>query len=388
MQKYLLILFSIIILSTSSINAQIKLGADKLDQLLPLLQDKKIALCVNQTSCLSNGTHLVDTLLSSGINIKKIFAPEHGFRGTADAGTKIHNETDKKTGLPIISLYGKNYKPTKEQLKDVDVLIFDIQDVGARFYTYISTLHYLMQSCAENSIPLYVLDRPNPNDKIDGPVLETKNASFVGKHQIPILHGLTMGELAQMINGENWLGNNLKCDLTILSMDGWIHGQAYSLPVKPSPNLPNDQAIKLYPSLCFFEATKMSVGRGTYFPFQVIGFPDAKYGKFTFKPTALKGFDSNPLQKEKLCYGIDLRNTPTDGSLTLEYLIRFYKKSGLGSKFFSSPQFMDMLSGTDKLRKQIMEGKSEKEIRKTWEKDLKKYRELRKKYLIYNDNRY
>ncbi|MDH6354828.1 uncharacterized protein YbbC (DUF1343 family) [Dysgonomonas sp. PH5-45] len=367
--------------------AQVKVGADCLNELLPLLKDKQTAIVANQTSCLNDGIHLVDALLTKGISITKIFAPEHGFRGMADAGERVLHGKDSKTGLQLISLYGKNYKPTKQQLEDTDIVVFDIQDVGARFYTYITTMHYVMQACAENNKLFIVLDRPNPNDHIDGPVLNMKFTSFVGKHPIPILHGLTIGELALMINGEGWLSNGLKCDLKVIPVKDWKHGQAYSLPIKPSPNLPNDQAIRLYPSLCFFEATKVSVGRGTEFPFQAVGYPNPKCGSFKFTPRALEGSDKNPLQKNRLCYGIDLRKEKTDGSLTLKYLISFYKSTGLGDKFFSSRQFMNMLAGTDQLRLQIQRGMTEKQIRKSWQKDLDKYKQMRSKYLLYKDER-
>jgi len=381
---FLCLLFSISVLG----NNNIKVGADRVDEFLPLLRNKNVALTVNHTSCLSDGTHLLDMLLSNNIKVNKIFAPEHGFRGDADAGAKVVNGTDSKTGLPLISLYGKNKKPTAEMLKDVDVVIFDIQDVGARFYTYITTMHYVMDACAEFGKQFIVLDRPNPHDYIDGPVLEPRHKSFVGMHPIPVLHGLTVGELAQMINGEGWLTNKRRCDLTVVTIDGWKHGESYSLPIKPSPNLPNDQSIKLYASLCFFEATNVSVGRGTYFPFQVIGYPNPKFGEFTFTPESLAGFDTNPLQKGKLCYGVDLRNERLESGFTLSYLIDFYKKSGLGAHFFKSRQFMNMLSGTKKLQQQIIAGTSEKKIRKSWEQDLKNYKEKRKKYLLYPDKSY
>lgn len=387
MKKIFLFIVLIVCLSNISLHSQVVLGADRMDVLLPLLEGKRVALIVNQTSCQTNGTHLLDALLSEKVMVKKIFAPEHGFRGTEDAGAKVANGKDPKTNLPVISLYGSNYKPTKAQLQDVDIVIFDIQDVGVRFYTYISTMHYAMQACAENNKECIVLDRPNPNDHIDGPVLKKGYTSFVGMHPIPVLHGLTVGELAKMINGEKWLGGNLECKLYVIPVTGWQHGNTYSLPIKPSPNLPNDQATKLYPSLCFFEATRVSVGRGTYFPFQVIGFPNKKFGKFTFTPKPLTGFDTNPLQKDILCYGLDLRDVKTDGGLTLKYLLDFYKKSGTGAKFFSSPKFMDLLSGSNQLRILIMQGKNEKDIRKTWNDDLEKYKAMRNKYLIYNDAR-
>lgn len=365
----------------------IKVGADQPEKYLSLINNKRVALVINHTSCRTNGAHLLDVLVSDGVNVTKIFAPEHGFRGNADAGEKIVNGKDVRTGLPVVSLYGKTKRPTPEMLADVDIVIFDIQDVGARFYTYISTMHYVMEACAENNKPLIILDRPNPNDYIDGPVLKLPYKSFVGMHPIPVLHGLTVGELAQMINGEGWLRSSGKCDLTVIQVEGWKHRQKYSLPIKPSPNLPNDQAIRLYPSLCFFEATNVSVGRGTYYPFQVIGYPDSRFGAFTFTPVSLEGFDKNPLQKDKLCYGIDLRNVKLSSGdgLSLEYLIQFYKISGQGARFFKSPKFMNMLAGSAQLQKQILSGMSESAIRKTWEKDISQYMKIRRKYLLYSD---
>lgn len=362
---------------------QLRTGADRLEILLPMIQGKKIALVVNQTSIVSsNQKHLVDTLLTLGIPIEVIFAPEHGFRGEADAGELISDSMDPKTGLRIISLYGANKKPTDEQLKGVDVVLFDIQDVGTRFYTYISTLHYVMEACADYLIPLIVLDRPNPNDFVDGPVLDKSMRSFVGMHEIPLLHGLTVGELACMINEEGWLQKQ-NCPLTVIPVSGWKHGDPYELPIKPSPNLPNQTAIRLYPSLCFFEATRVSVGRGTPSPFQVIGYPNKRYGLFKFKPKPTKGGDMHPLQKGKTCYGMDLREEKIAGGLDLSYFLRFYKLSEQGKDFFSSPEFFDKLAGTPELRHQIIEGKSEEEIRASWQPALSKYKEMRKKYLIY-----
>lgn len=382
----LLLLIFTLIPKLNIFSQNLQLGADRIAELLPLVEDKKVALVVNQTSVLSSGTHLLDTLLSSKAKVLKIFAPEHGFRGKADAGEKIINGKDTKTGLPVISLYGKNYKPTALQMKDVDVVIFDIQDVGTRFYTYISTMHYVIEACAENGKKCIILDRPNPNDYIDGPVLDTKYRSFVGMHPIPVVHGLTIGELAQMINGEGWLKGNNKCDLTIISMTGWQHGQEYNLPVRPSPNLPDMQSVKLYPSLCFFEATNVSVGRGTEFPFQVVGAPHSKYGEFIFIPRSVEGA-KNPLNMNRKCYGEDLRNYNPKKIVELRFLIDFYKKSGQGSAFFTNARFMDLLSGTDKLRMQILNGDSEEKIRDSWEKDLIVYKTMRKKYLLYPDNR-
>lgn len=382
---FLLILFSVLFCALTSGADKIKVGADQLDKLLPLLKNKNVALVVNHTSCLTDGTHLLDALLSQDVNVVKIFAPEHGFRGNADAGEQVADGKDIKSGIPLMSLYGKNKKPSAEMLNGIDIVIFDIQDVGARFYTYISTMHYVMEGCAENKKECIILDRPNPHDYIDGPVLELPYKSFVGMHPIPVLHGLTVGELAQMINGQGWLKGKLTCDLKVITVKGWKHGDPYSLPIKPSPNLPNDQAIKLYASLCFFEATGVSVGRGTYFPFQVVGYPNPKFGSFTFTPVSLPGFEKNPLQKDKLCYGYDLRNIPFNEGLTLSYLLDFYKKSGLGAKFFTSPRFMNLLSGTNNLQKQIIAGQSEGTIRKTWQKGLNDYKQMRKKYLLYED---
>lgn len=368
--------------------APLKLGAERMDIVINLLKGKRVGLVVNQTSILEKQqTHLLDTLISAGINIKMVFAPEHGFRGTGDAGAEIKDSRDLKTGVPIISIYGKNKKPSAEHLSGLDVLVFDIQDVGARFYTYISTMHYVMEACAENSKEFIVLDRPNPNDFIDGPIRQKGFESFVGVDPLPILHGLTVGELAQMINGEGWLKSTPdSCNLKVVKMENWRHGDPYWLPVKPSPNLPNDQSIRLYPSLCFFEATKVSVGRGTYFPFQVIGFPDHKYGDFTFTPTSLPGFDTNPLQKDKLCYGVDLRELPFKGGLTLSFFLDFYNKSGKDQPFFfARPNWFDLLAGTKQLRFQIVRGLTEKEIRQSWKADLDKYKVMRKKYLLYPD---
>lgn len=362
---------------------QLRTGAERLEILLPMIKGKKVALVVNQTSVVgSQQKHLVDTLQTLGIAIQVIFAPEHGFRGDADAGELISDSRDPKSGLPITSLYGANKKPTREQLEGVDVVLFDIQDVGARFYTYISTLHYVMEACAEYLVPLIVLDRPNPNDFVDGPVLVASMRSFVGMHEIPLLHGVTVGELACMINEEGWLQKQ-RCPLTVIPVTGWKHEQRYQLPVKPSPNLPNQTAIRLYPSLCFFEATRVSVGRGTPFPFQVIGYPKKRYGTFTFKPRPTKGGDMHPLQKGKNCYGIDLRETKNAGGLDLGYFLRFYTLSEKGEEFFSSPEFFDKLAGTPELRRQIIEGKSEEAIRATWQPALSRYKEMRKKYLLY-----
>lgn len=387
--KYPVWLF-ILILSVCSmqLNAQetaLKTGAEQTERYLPLLEGKNIALVVNQTSVIGKDkVHLLDKLLNCGVSIKKVFAPEHGFRGNADAGETVKNGKDSKTGIPIISLYGNNKKPNAEQLKDIDLVIFDIQDVGARFYTYISTMHYVMEACAEHGKELIVLDRPNPCDYVDGPVMQTAFRSFVGMDAIPLLHGCTVGELAQMINGEGWLKSTPKqCRLTVIPVQGWKHGQPYSLPVKPSPNLPNDRAIALYPSLCLFEATTISVGRGTIYPFQMLGAPNKKYGTFTFTPKSLPGFDKNPMHKNKVCYGIDLRSITAKQGLTLSYFLDFYKKSGQGAAFFSRPRWFDLLMGNDKVRKEIISGKNEQEIKAGWTKKLNAYKNIRKKYLLY-----
>ncbi|WP_430810504.1 MULTISPECIES: exo-beta-N-acetylmuramidase NamZ family protein [unclassified Carboxylicivirga] len=362
---------------------ELRLGCERLEEYLPLLNGKQVGLLVNHTSLVGQ-THLIDTLLTRGINVAKIYAPEHGFRGKADAGEHIKSGQDVKTGLPVVSLYGKHKKPNKQDLEGVDVVIFDIQDVGARFYTYISSMHYMMEACAENSIPMLVLDRPNPNgDYYDGPVLDLEFQSFVGMHPIPIVHGLTVGELAQMINGERWLNDSVQCDLQVVKMDNYRHEMAYSLPVKPSPNLPNDISIRLYPSLCFFEATEISVGRGTYMPFQVIGYPDSTYGDFTFTPVSIEGMSKHPPQQDKLCYGVDLRNEPLAHRFTLSYLLTFYEKSNFSDSFISRERWFNLLAGNDTLLKKIEAGWSEVEIRASWSNELEDYATLRKQYLLY-----
>ena len=369
-----------------ALNAQIRNGADQTEKLIPLLNGKRTALVVNQTSVVgSTHIHLLDTLLSLGIEVKKVFAPEHGFRGQADAGETVKNGRDVKSGLPILSLYGKNKKPTPTQLSDIDVVVFDIQDVGARFYTYISTMHYVMEACAENNKQLIVTDRPNPCDYVDGPIRELSKKSFVGMHPIPVLHGCTVGELAQMINGEGWLKGKMKCKLTVIPVEGWKHGEPYSLPIKPSPNLPNDQSIALYASLCPFEGTSVSVGRGTYMPFQIYGSPVLS-SSYSFTPKSLPGFDKNPLHKDTPCYGKDLRKAETPQGLTLSYVIDAYlayRKAGKTEAFFTRPSWFDLLMGTNKVRLGIIAGKDEATIRSEWQEELNQYKEMRKKYLLY-----
>ena len=386
--KYLVILL-LISFSGMCKATNIKNGADQIETLTSLIGSKKIALVANQTS-LTGSTHLLDTLCSLGKRPVVLFAPEHGFRGKADAGETVKDGKDVKTGTPIISLYGKNKKPSATDLANIDMIVFDIQDVGARFYTYISTLYYVMQACAENGKELIVLDRPNPCDYVDGPLLKKEYKSFVGMLPIPVLHGCTMGELAGMINGEGWFGGNLKCRYSVIKIQGWKHGDPYSLPVKPSPNLPNDRSIALYASLCLFEATSVSVGRGTYFPFQVIGsplLPKDKY-PFSFTPKALEGFDKNPLHKNVVCHGLDLRETDISGlnGFSLKYVIEMYrefKKINKSESFLTRPKWFDLLMGTNQVRLDMLKGKSEEEIRSAWNDDLKKYKEMRKKYILY-----
>ena len=361
--------------------SEIKTGADNYEAYLPLLKDKKVGIVTNQTGILSNKTHVVDFLLDKKINLQKIFAPEHGFRGTADAGEHVVDGKDTKTGLPIISLYGDNKKPKAEQLAGLDVMVFDLQDVGARFYTYISSLHYVMEACAENNIQLLVLDRPNPNGGIvDGPMLETEFTSFVGMHPIPILHGMSIGEYAKMINGENWLKKGIQCNLTVIPCLNYNRQMQYSLPVKPSPNLPNDQAINLYASLCLFEGTNVSVGRGTEKQFQIYGSPFLPKSDFSFTPIPNFGA-KEPMHKNQLCNGEDLSSIQKIKQLELKWLIKAYQSTTDKNKFFNS--FFTKLAGTKKLQQQIEAGTSEAEIRKSWKKGLNDFKAMRKKYLIY-----
>ena len=356
-------------------------GAEQIDEYTYLLEGKSVALVANQTS-LVDEIHLVDTLLSRGLNVKKVFAPEHGFRGKADAGAHIDNETDSKTGLPLISLYGKNKKPSKESLEGIDIVVFDIQDVGARFYTYISSLHYVMEACAENNIPLLVLDRPNPNGHyIDGPLLDTAYRSFVGMHPIPIVHGMTIAEYAQMVNGEYWLKDSVQCELYWQKMDGYSHNKIYDLPVMPSPNLPNALAIALYPSLCLFEGTVISVGRGTSKQFQIIGSPDLDSCAYVFTPISLEGA-KYPKHENKLCCGWDLQNKELISGINLDYLIETFNQYDVkGIAFFNS--FFDKLAGSNELRIQIESGWSSEQIKETWQEDLNRFSNTRTSYLIY-----
>lgn len=363
--------------------APVQTGAEQTALYLPYLKGKRVGLVVNQTSTIGK-THLADTLLSHGVKITVIFAPEHGFRGDADAGAHISNSVDSKTGLPILSLYGKNKKPSPDYLKNVDVVLFDIQDVGVRFYTYSSTMHYVMEACAEQKIPMLLLDRPNPiGYLIDGPVLEEKFKSFVGMNTIPISHGLTLGEYAKMINGEKWLKNGVQAEVKIIPVKNYDRNQFYSLPVKPSPNLPNDQSIKLYPFICLFEGTTVSQGRGTHMPFQVIGAPYYPNKSFSFTPVPIPGMSMEPPHKNEVCYGKDLRNLELKENFTLQYLLDFYQASGQKEKFFNN--FFKSLAGTDELQKQVMAGKTEAQIRASWEPGLIAYKKMRQQYLLYPD---
>jgi len=372
---------------------QIIVGAEQFHLYTELLKGKNVGVVANQTSFLEKEeAHLVDFLISKKVSVKKVFAPEHGFRGTADAGEHVKDGVDSKTGVPLISLYGSNKKPSQEQLKGIDIVVFDIQDVGARFYTYISTLHYVMEACAELGIPVIVLDRPNPNGHyIDGPILEKEHQSFVGMHPVPVVHGMTIGEYAQMINGEGWIDNlgsdwskkRTYCDLTIIKMKNYTHQTPYSLPIKPSPNLPNAQSINLYPSLCFFEGTFINAGRGTDMQFQVFGAPSLPASKYTFSytPQANEGAKS-PKFKGQLCHGKDLRNEPRLSKINLEWLIDAYNANGKKKDFFNS--FFVKLAGTKKLQQQIEQGLSGEEIRDSWKDGLDSFKKIREKYLIYD----
>ena len=382
-----------VLLLGSSCNAQsagsktkIVTGADQTLIYLPLLKNKLVGIVANPTSRIGD-THLVDSLKKLGVNIKVIFAPEHGFRGDAEAGEDVIGGVDKKSGIKVISLYGNHYKPSADDLKDIQIIVFDIQDVGARFYTYISTLQYIMEACAENNLPLIILDRPNPHGYyIDGPVLNSKFKSFVGMQPIPIVHGMTIAEYALMLNGEGWLNEKKTCQLTTIKMQGWNHHSVYNLPVPPSPNLPNMTAIYLYPSLCLFEGTIVSVGRGTEFPFQVIGYPEKPTGTIKFKPVSITGIAKKPPYEGVECSGFNLQDFGNDvaksgGRIFINWLIQSYRESSDSTKFFNN--FFDKLAGTDQLRAQIRAGWTEEQIRNSWGEDLERFRLIRKKYLLY-----
>lgn len=363
-------------------------GAERTALYYPLLKGKKVGMVVNQTSMVQ-GVHLLDTMLSLGVDVVSIFTPEHGFRGEADAGKTINSELDKATGIPIISLYGSHKKPNTEMLSGIEVMVFDIQDVGVRFYTYISTLHYVMESCAENNVPLIVLDRPNPNGHyIDGPVLQKKFSSFVGMHEVPVVYGMTIGEYAQLINGELWLDNAVKCGLTIVPCNNYSHEMTYDLPIKPSPNLPNLRSILLYPTLCFFEGTTCSIGRGTESQFQIVGHPSLKEYDFSFTPLPKPGAQ-DPKNKGKLCYGksfVDwtINDAKKQTKIDIELIIDFYKAvKNLNELFFLENKFFDKLAGSDSLREQIMANKTAEEIRDSWKADIENFKIVREKYLLY-----
>ncbi len=358
-------------------------AAMQLNDYLPFIEGKRVGIVGNQTSIVGQ-THLVDTLLSLGINVRKIFTPEHGFRGTADAGAKVNSSKDEKTGLPIVSLYGKNKKPTPEMLQGIDIILFDLQDVGVRFYTYISTMSYVMEAAAENNLPVIVLDRPNPNGSyVDGPVLKSENQSFVGLHQVPVVYGMTIGEYAKMVNGEGWLKNGIRCDLTVIPINNYKRDAIYELPVRPSPNLPNWEAVYLYPTLCFFEGTIVSVGRGTETPFQVYGHPNMR-GEYTFTPQSTGGA-SKPLLEGQRCRGENLVEyahsyAHNANQIHLEWVIDAYQQ--LSDKGFFTNYFR-LLSGDKQLQRDIENGKSAKEIRASWRDDIEAFMDIRAKYLMY-----
>jgi uncharacterized protein YbbC (DUF1343 family) len=368
----------------------VKVGAERMELYLPSLVGKKVAVCGNQTSKVGH-VHLVDTLLASGVEIVKIFCPEHGFRGEAEAGATISSSVDQKTGIPIISLYGNSKKPATAQMSGIDILLFDIQDVGCRFYTYISTLHYVMESTAENGVQLYILDRPNPNGYfMDGPVLNLKYQSFVGMHPVPVVHGMTIAEYAQMINGEKWLKNGVQCKLQIIPIENWNHTLRYPLPCPPSPNLPTEEAVYLYPSLCFFEGTAISIGRGTALPFQIYGHPAFKDGDFIFTPQPVKGIAENPPLKGVACRGYNLvdwahSQLNAENKIHLSFLLNARQQMPQGEPLFTNPDFFDKLAGNSILREQIQNGLSEDSIRNSWLSDLRIFKTKRTKYLLYPD---
>lgn len=374
--------------------AAIRTGADQTEKYLPYLKGKRVAMLANQTTIIGK-KHLVDSLQSLGVTIVKVFGPEHGFRGNASAGVAVADETDPATGIPVISLYGKKNKPSKEDLADVDIVLYDLQDVGCRFYTNINALARLMEACHENGKELLILDRPNPNGYlVDGPILDMKFKSGIGMFPLPIAHGLTVGEFAQMVNGEGWLTNNVKCKLKVIKVANYHHDMPYELPVSPSPNLNTQQAVLLYPSTCLFEGTYLNHGRGTYFPFTVIGSPalQGKY-EFSYTPKGIKGMAETPLFMNQVCYGLDLRNYDVallrkKKQLNLQWMMELYRASPNKEQFFDSKLSKEMgtiekLAGTAAFRQQIIEGKSEKEIRDSWEPGLSQYKAMRKKYLFY-----
>ena len=385
MKKILLIISLFCFFKVKSNNSSVKVGAEKINKYLSIISNKSVGLLVNHSSTV-NETHLIETLISKNINIKKIFSPEHGFTGNIERGKTVNGDTliiDDKI-IPIISMYGRSRIPTKESMKGLDIVIFDIQDVGTRFYTYISAMHNMMNICAELGISFLVLDRPNPNSGyIDGPVLDMKYQSYIGMHEIPIVHALTVGELAMMIKGEKWIGNSEKLKLSVIKIDNWDHNKEYKLPIRPSPNLPNQQSILLYPSLCLFEQTIVSIGRGTPYPFQVIGHPNYDNTSFSFTPKSVTEESKPKLENEK-CFGIDLKKIKVKKELNIKYLIDFYNRlKSTNSDFFG--KYFYRIAGNKILENQIKDGISEREIRLSWKADIDKYKKIRKKYLLYKD---
>ena len=383
--SFFLILMTFSYLSFSQSNNKLIVGANRTELFLNHIEGLNVAVVANLSSKIKSNTksiHLIDSLLKLNIKIKKVFSPEHGFRGEADAGEKVEDGIDQKTGIPIISLHGTNKKPTKDQMKDIDVVIFDIQDVGARFYTYISTLHYVMEAVGENNKKLIILDRPNPNGHyVDGPILESKYKSFIGMHPVPVVYGMTIGEFGIMINEEGWLKNQIYSDLIVIPIKNYNRKMVYELPIKPSPNLPNKQSINLYPSLCFFEQTPISIGRGTNMQFQVIGSPEWENNDFSFKPISMSGA-KYPKHIDQICNGIDLRESAYLSRINLKWLIDAYNKSKNKSAFFKDG--FNKLAGNKMLKEQIIDGLSEKEIKQSWKSGVENFKLMRSKYLIYN----
>ena len=387
MNRKIILLFGLLLASLSApAQDRIETGAEQTGRYLPLLEGRRGGIMTNHTGTVGR-THLVDTLRSLGVDIRVVFAPEHGFRGQADAGESVASYRDRKTGINVVSVYGSTKRPPDSIMQRLDVLLFDIQDVGLRYYTYLSSMHYLMEACAANGKQLIVLDRPNPNGfYVDGPVLEAKHRSFVGMHPIPVVHGMTLGELARMIDGEGWLRDGLRCKLTVIPCRGYTHRSRYRLPTAPSPNLPNMRAVYLYPSLCFFEGTPVSLGRGTDFPFQAYGHPELQ-GDFSFTPRSNAGAKNPPL-KDKLCHGVDLRTSPSDERIwerevDLGYVIDCYRQLNLGEKFFT-PMF-DRLTGTDYVRQMILQGAGADRIKASWADDVERFKQTRKPYLLYEE---
>lgn len=376
-------------LSSFPIATDVVMGAERMEKLLPLLEGKSLGLVVNHSSMVGE-VHLLDTLLSLGMDIKKIFALEHGFRGDADAGALIDDSRDERTGLPVISLYGQSRKPQDKDLVDIDLILFDIQDVGVRFYTYISSLHYIMEAAAENAVEVVVTDRPNPNGfYIDGPILDARFQSFVGMHPVPVVHGMTVAEYALMIVGESWINQAEDLTLNVVTCLGYDHSMTYDLPLRPSPNLPNLRSILLYPSLCFFEGTEVSVGRGTHLQFQLIGSPYSSIGDTTFTPKSLPGATQPPFLSRE-CRGFSFSDMEWEevaqkGQIDLSWLIKMYEGFEDRDKFFLRNNFIDRLAGTDELRKQIKAGLSEEEIRASWQEGLEAFQLVRERYLLYPD---